>query len=71
MKGLLGKISGFKTYGAGLFGLVYAGSNLIGSPIPGLPVMAPDVAMQTVVGSLLAMFLRAGVAKAAPTPPAK
>jgi hypothetical protein len=68
LKTFFGKLSGVKTYGTALFGLVYAGSSLIGKPLPVAPPMMPDVAMQTIVGSLLAIFMRMGIAKLAPKP---
>ena len=64
MKNLLAKLRGKKTYFTGAVGIGIAAASLFGVNLPGVPVIAHDTAIQTIVTSLLAMFLRNGMPKA-------
>ena len=63
MAKLLSLISGYKTYSVGIYGLLTGLAGLAGVAAPGLPSHGHDMAVNTIVTSLIGMFVRAGVAK--------
>lgn len=62
MGAILAFLRGRKTYITGAVSIVMSLLSLVGVGVPGLPMLGHDTAVQTIVTSLLGIFIRNGVA---------